>query len=161
MKDIKLTYTRAVNSSDLRDDELHHATDHLAAVALSSDLGALLIRARYSGNSHSIFPALKMWREMLAKKGKQRGWLDVADEIAVESFGYYLNSICNTCQGRGAAVIPDTPMLADAPCPDCLGTKKRIMQFHPRISQMVIESIDILNRLENGAARAAREKLGT
>lgn len=160
MRDIKLSYTQSINSSDLRDDEMHHATDNLAAVALSSDFGALLIRARYSGNLHSIFPALKKWREMTAKKGKQRGWLDVADEVAVESFGYYLNSICHTCQGRGAAVIPDTPILADALCPDCRGTKKRVLQVNSRISQMVIESIFILNRIENGAARAAKEKLG-
>jgi hypothetical protein len=118
-------YVRAVNSSDLRDDEHHSSTHALTAAALADQsggevLGSLLARAKYAdGVPHKTFEAgsanlaglLRVWRAECHKKGRERRWLsiknewDIAaavklyDEVAERSLAHWLGGNCETCKG--------------------------------------------------------------
>ncbi len=117
-------YANSVNSSDLRDDDRHHATDALAASALAdvakTGLGALLCRVKFTdGTAHAQFesgtrnlPALlKIWKEKVRAKGISRAWVrsntawDIEaasrlyERVAEASLAFWIDSRCGTCAG--------------------------------------------------------------
>lgn len=119
-------YLHAVNSSDLRDDEHHHATDALCAAALAdtagAGIGALLSRVKYAdGTQHKLFESgsanlaqlLRIWTARVIQKGRERKWLregtpwdaDSAQKlyrrVAERSLAYWLDGKCATCSGSG------------------------------------------------------------
>lgn len=121
-------YVRAVNASDLRDDEHHGATLALIAAARAdrtgSDkvLGSLLARVKYAdgtisklfhGNAANLAALLHIWTNAVREKGMQRRWIKVKAEwdlhaafamyekIAHMSLAYWLGGKCDPCGGAG------------------------------------------------------------
>ncbi len=117
-------YARSVNSSDLRVDAMHSATDALDASAMAdtsrTGLGALLCRVKYcDGTAHAQFesgtrnlPALlKIWKDKVREKGRARGWvrtntawdMDAAnrlyERVAEASLAFWIDSRCVACGG--------------------------------------------------------------
>ncbi len=118
-------YAYAVNTSDLRDDEHHHATDALAAAALAdltgSDavLGSLLCRAKYASPARKTFESgcgnlaelSKVWRAEVAKRGQERRWCPsntawdieasfrIYELVANLSLAHWLDPHCGLCKG--------------------------------------------------------------
>jgi hypothetical protein len=45
-------------------------------------------------------------------------------KVAKEIVAWQLHGTCQPCGGRGYEVVPDTPMLSDALCTHCQGTRK-------------------------------------
>lgn len=135
-------YLHAVNSSDLRDDQHHHATDALCAAALAdvigAGLGALLSRVKYvDGTQHKLFESgtanlarlLRIWTERVTQKGRERKWVKEGTawdaqaaqalyrRVAERSLAYWLAGKCSDCSGSGNSA--DRRI-----CVQCKGTGK-------------------------------------
>jgi hypothetical protein len=135
-------YAKSVNSSDLRDDVHHHATDPLVASALSditgSGLGALLCRVRYADGSVSklfesgtrnLAQLLRIWQMTVAEKGRSRGWMKTSTpwdieaahvlyrRVAQASLAHWMDGRCQECHGAAQTVDRRT-------CPCCKGSGK-------------------------------------
>lgn len=136
-------YVSSVNSSDLRDDDRHHATDALAASAIADEtgagLGSLLCRVKYAdGTVHKLFEAgtnnlaalLRIWTAVVTEKGKARRWLPVPhtswdmdatykfyETVAATSLAHWMDGRCEVCKGTGIQVTQHA-------CLSCKGSKK-------------------------------------
>lgn len=135
-------YLQSLNTSDLRDDELHRKTEALAAAALAdltggsgSVFGSLLTRAKYADGTHrKVFEAgnqnlaalLRAWTKVVVQKGLDRQWLKIKHEwdikaahgiyekIARVSLAHWLQGECEACNG--------TKIAAARACSHCAGT---------------------------------------
>lgn len=119
-------YLHAVNSSDLRDDEHHHATDALCAAALAdatgTGLGSLLSRVKYAdGTQSKLFESgtanlaqlLRIWTARVIEKGRERKWVKEGSawdaqaaqalyrRVAERSLAHWLDGKCPACSGSG------------------------------------------------------------
>lgn len=137
-------YARSLNSSDLRDDDTHHATDALAAAALAdvtgsgAVLGSLLARVKYAdGTVHKLFEAgstnlaalLRIWVAVVTEKGRSRGWIKATTawdmqaamalyrRVAEQSLAHWLDGNCELCKGSKVGADRRT-------CTCCGGTGK-------------------------------------
>lgn len=137
-------YVSSVNSSDLRDDDRHHATDALAASAIADDtggagLGSLLCRVKYAdGTVHKLFEAgtnnlaalLRIWTAAVTEKAQARKWVPIPRTawdmqaahglykmVAETSLAHWMDGRCVACKGTGVQVTQHA-------CPACKGTKK-------------------------------------
>jgi hypothetical protein len=68
------SYCSATLSTNLRDDEFHHSTEKLAAVAMSRQLGNLLFRVKYANDATTYNTLLEAWKTRVATKAKLRQW---------------------------------------------------------------------------------------
>lgn len=119
-------YLHAVNSSDLRDDEHHHATDALCAAALAdttgAGIGSLLSRVKYAdGTQSKLFESgtanlaqlLRIWTLRVIEKGRERNWVKIGNawdgqaaealyrRVAKRSLAHWLDGKCPSCSGSG------------------------------------------------------------
>jgi hypothetical protein len=155
------SYSKATQSSNLKDDDHHHATEKLAAVALSSELGAKLFRVKYANDATSYNALRGAWLLIVEKKASLRQWPENVSIpfVTDTSLGYWLNDICRICEGKGALVIPGTPMLSDDPCPSCGGSGRKPLSCEDRTKRYVLDMIDILDKMTSISAGAAMRKL--
>jgi len=145
---------------NLADDSLHHQTDLLAAVALSSDLGSLLFRSKYGENIAGMSDMVAVWRHNVMSRLAKRGHNPmVCDSIADTSLGHWLNSICRTCHGRQFDVIENCPVLSEIVCPDCNGTGEKKLNCAPEIRGLVLDRIEELQKMERQSGAEAIKKL--
>lgn len=154
-------YARAVGSTDLHNDEYHSDTDVLAAVALSSALGATLFRVKYFNDPHSYYRILDDWRRLVARKAALRHWpehIDV-DEVARRSLRYWLHDRCAECDGRGYYPVPGTPMLSDKACRRCGGSGREPLAVPKVIADYVHDMVEELHDMERSAGARAMKKL--
>lgn len=138
-------YVNALNSSNLKDDELHRKTEALAAAALAdlsggqgNVFGSMLTRAKYGNGARKAFEAgamelaglLRAWRQVVAKRGLERGWFpkpraewDASaiikryHQIADQSLAHWLDGNCEACGGSTVGANGLT-------CKPCAGTGK-------------------------------------
>lgn len=173
-------YIRSVNSSDLRDDEHHHATDALAASAIadstSDSIGALLSRCKYSDSvakthesgTKNLAQLLREWELRVIKKGTERKWVAANTEwdmsaahslykrVAHASLAYWLDSRCEGC--KGAKQTPERRICevcqgsGTAPLPDDLGGLAK-----EKTLDMVSELEDLLQSHNRRAAQHMRK----
>ena len=174
-------YVRSVNASNLKDDELHHNTDALAASAVADlkgcGLGAMLCRVKYAdgivhkdfeSGSHNMAQLLKTWVDLVERRAKQRHWMKTPRTawdaqaafglyraVAHKSLAYWLDGSCECCRGSG--VNPD-----ESKCKPCDGSGKQEIKGSShfeteRIKDMVSELQGIL---DSYGARAAKEMRG-
>lgn len=140
-------YTKAVATADLLDDEMHHNTDVLAAVALSSNLGSTLFRAKFMGDQRSVKEMLSLWRGIIRKKAKGRSWEEYCEEVADISLWFWMDDLCQTCKGRGHPIVISTPTLAASTCPDCNGTGRKTLECDAQIKEVVKDAIQQLEKI--------------
>jgi len=137
-------YLNALNSTNLLDDDKHHQTEALAAAALAdlsggsgSIFGSMLARAKIDGvpreaiasGSHSLAVLLRVWKEAVFQKGKDRKWLKIVNpwdipalegicnKIALQSLAHWLGGECSVCKG--------TKIHAGRACTHCTETPGR------------------------------------
>lgn len=156
------SYCRATISSNLKDDEFHHQTEKLAAVALSGRLGSMLFRVKYA-NDHTSYNTLKeAWTEVVTAKSVLRQWPKEvsAKKIARISLDYWQNDVCTECGGTGhkpLALVPN--VLSDDPCPACHGTTKKPLQVKHNIRDYVADMVETIEEMTRHAAGEAMRKL--
>lgn len=152
-------YATAAVSSNLKNDEHHTATDVLAAVALSSDIGHLLFRLKYCNDRSVYGRLLDAWVAKIGKKAARRGWLHNAERVAVAALQHWINDVCPSCSGRGHKKMPDAPMLCDEACELCNGSGKRALRCDDDIVELVKDSLQMLDSLTYEAGGNAMRKL--
>lgn len=171
-------YVRALNSSDLRDDEHHSATHALTAAALADQsggevLGSLLARAKYAdGVPHKTFEAgsanlaglLRIWKAAVAEKGRSRGWLkprtawDVEaayrlyDTVAEASLAHWLDGRCGQCGGSGST--QDRRI-----CGSCKGTGKEEITGRHLEAELIRDMVSELEGLFQAHSGRAAAKM--
>lgn len=177
MKLFTETYVRSVNSSDLRDDALHHATDALAASGLADKgcggvLGSLLCRVKYSdGIVHKDFEAgsanlaqlVREWTAVVSERGRSRGWLPTNtawdmqaamtfyQRVAHASLAHWMDPNCEPCRGTG--VIAETRRT----CTCCAGSGKKAITAGRLETQKTLDMVSELEGIflaHNGRANA-------
>lgn len=154
-------YSRSINSSDLRSDEHHFDTDNLAAVALSSELGNVLFRVKYGNDATTYNTLLMAWKDKVAKKADLRQWPRhiTARKVAEISLSYWLNDVCEVCEGRGYDTLPNSPVLSDEVCKCCKGEKKRPLIVEHRFRDYVLDMLEDLEEMARYSAGEAMRKL--
>ena len=159
MKDFKKRYASDCHSRDLRDDEHHHSTDTLAAVALAAQTFAgALIRAKITQNV--TLDLRDCWRVLVVDDCKRRK-VHFGEEIADLSLAaYLLPHVCPTCHGRGSAVIVGSPILSSAICGSCNGEGRIGPKFDLDMKDEVNYFIERLNSTERHNTGSANRKLG-
>ncbi|MBB3213437.1 hypothetical protein FHW67_002729 [Herbaspirillum sp. Sphag1AN] len=152
-------YTRAVNSSNLRDDEQHHATDVLAATALcETRLATKLFRVKYAGDATTYAALLAEWTEIVTFKSLLRTWpIEVSPKkVARLSLDHWLNDVCPVCTGTGLQLgVGHT----DAACKACNGTAKRPVQVKHSVQDYVRDMVESLEAMTIQAGGEAMRKL--
>jgi len=158
-------YSRSINSSNLRSDELHYEADSLAAVAmvdLSTDgLGGLLFRVKYGNDATSHNTLLMTWKDKVARKAELRQWPRhiTARKVAEISLSYWLNDMCEACEGRGYEMLPNSPVLSDVPCKCCKGEKTKPLIVEHRLRDYVLDMIEDLEEMAHSVAGAVMKRL--
>jgi hypothetical protein len=171
-------YVGSLTSNDLRDDELHRATEALAAAALAdlsggggAVFGSMLARAKYAdGISHKTFEAgnhniavlLRVWTQVVANKGFDRCWMKIKHEwdikaayamyakIAWVSLAHWLGGECDQCHG--------TKVCEGRACTHCHGTGKEPIQGGALEREYVADMVSELEGLflSHGARAGAK-----
>ncbi len=155
-------YSRAVNSSNLRDDDQHHQTDVLAAMALGSvenHLGPLLYRVKFANQASSYPQLMEKWGRLMLNRSIICVWPEhiKPEKISSLSLDYWLNDACQTCTGRKSDRIDNTPCLSGVDCADCGGTGRRALECDPReipyVENAVVQLDIIIRRSGNAGER--------
>lgn len=157
-------YTRALGSSNLRDDAHHHATEVLAAAALCRDLGTKLFRVKYAGDATTYPALLDAWRDVVVTKAQHRRWpADVSPaKIARLSLDHWLNDVCPACTGRAYEAVKGVPrLMSDVACHACAGTGRRAVVAKHNIEQLVIDMVDVLDAMAAHAAGQTMKRLAS
>lgn len=154
-------YAKAVGSSDLKNDEYHADTDVLAAVALSSKLGATLFRVKYFNDPHSYRQLLDDWSRLVRHKAAQRNWPPSVDtrDVANRSLRYWFQNTCARCDGLGYDKVPGTPMLSDKACSRCGGSGTEPLVAPQLIIDFIKDMVEELADMERSAGARAMKKL--
>lgn len=158
---IQERYSTATMSSDLRDDEHHHVTDVLAAVALSSELGSLLFRVKYA-DEKSSYPQLRLeWIKKVTFKADYRHWPTNINpsHVAILTLDHWLNDVCGSCNGLGYEKHESAPTLTDKACKVCDGTGHKNFNPSPIIAKYALDVLDELHQLSETAGGMAIKKL--
>ncbi|ATD62513.1 MAG: hypothetical protein ACOH2S_27565 [Janthinobacterium svalbardensis] len=155
-------YTRAIGSSNLRDDAHHHSTEVLAAAALCRDLGTKLFRVKYAGDATSYASLLDAWREIVKTKAAHRTWpADVSPaKVAKLSLDHWLNDVCPACTGRCyEPVRGQATVLSDVSCKACAGTGTRAVQVQHKLLHLVEDMVEALHAMCKHAAGQTIKRL--
>ena len=159
MKNFRKRYASDCLSSNLQDDDRHHNTDTLHAVAIAVEgFAAMILRAR---QTQRITKDLRdLWRMLVIDECIERNWYHARKDIADIALWYFCEDhICPTCRGRGSAVIIGSPILSDVTCDGCGGTGRKEIKFDPLIEKEVKFFIERLNMFDRTAAALASKKL--
>lgn len=161
MSNLALRYTRAVGSGNLRNDELHFDADVLMAMALSSNYGGLLCRAKYHNDPVAYRQLKDQWTWIVSTKAQRRDWpvhIPI-DKVASISLKMWIYDGCPACTGRKKETIFNTPSLSAKDCNLCNGTGKVELRCDQRIRDYVLDMIEELHADERKAMARARKKL--
>lgn len=169
-------YLASTLSSDLRDDEFHHATLPLRASAYADMtgndivLGSLLVRVKFGSGAHQEFEEggrnmaalVKAWSAAVIEKGRSRGWIkaktawdvDAAFKlyarVAEASLAYWIDNRCEPCAGAG--VMPTRRL-----CTCCAGTGRAEVvagRFETAIILDLVSELEGVYQSHSGRAAA-------
>jgi hypothetical protein len=154
-------YSRAAISGNLRNDELHGATDVLAAMALSGTFGAMLVRVKYCNDVGSYHRLLHQWTWIVSTRALRRNWPEhiPINTVAYMSLRRWLNSVCPACTGLGYIKELGAPVLSDRPCKLCKGTGVTELRCEMRVRDYVLDMVDELETDMLRAVTRAKKKL--
>lgn len=156
------SYSRATQSSNLKDDQFHHTTEKLAAVALSSKLGSVLFRVKYANDATSYARLLEDWIEIVVIKAAIRNWPKEVSprKIARLSLEYWINDLCQCCGGKGYPSLENVPnVLSDKQCKVCDGTGKRAIAAKHDLVDYVADMVEAIEEMTRHAGSEAIKKL--
>lgn len=143
-------YSRAVQSSNLKNDEYHFDADSLGAVAMTAKytdgLGPMLFRVKYANDAGSYKALLEAWKVEVSKKAINRKWPKhiTANKAAELSLGYWLNDVCEPCGGKGYEAVAGTPMLSDTACKCCKGSGTKALVCEANWYDYIMDMVEVL-----------------
>ena len=154
-------YSKAIHSSNLKNDNMHFDTDALAAVALSSPLGALLFRVKYANDATSYVRLAQQWEWQVKVHAAKFGWPEhVKDDlVAKAALKFWLNDLCPVCGGKGKQKHEWVETLSDVDCESCEGTGRRPVDGNVRLRKYVMEMVGLLESMAIAAGNTAMRKL--
>lgn len=166
MMGIVQSYCSATLSSNLKDDEFHHATEKLAAVAISGmptgSPANLLFRVKYANDATSYNALLGEWETIVSTKAVIRSWPKHinARKVARLSLEHWVNDVCPVCSGRGHVPLAGIPnVLDDAPCQSCRGTAIKPLICEENWRKYITEMVEALDSMAVYAGGEAIKKL--
>lgn len=123
-------YVVSLNASNLKNDDINKNLDPIMAMAMSdtSGIGSLLWRIKYANDLSIYARLLEKWTAIVTKKSIKEQWKkDIRPKhIARLSLQYWINDICDTCQGTAKAPHPANDQVrSNDPCVVCNGTAKK------------------------------------
>lgn len=118
-------------------------------VAAKQPLGVSLWRLKYAEDIKEYPAIVRGLQALTMKKGYSTA---IIEPVLI----HWISDVCPVCQGRGHAVIPNTPVLADQACGECSGTGRIVMSDTGEAVKWLQEQI---LRLEAEAAKAIITKL--
>lgn len=160
-------YSRGVNASNLKADELHIEVDGLAAMAWATrhdpqkerpKLGAMLFRVKYAHDTAAYPGLMELWTEAV-KADRQWPQHIPARKVAEKSFGYWLNDICPACTGKGYITLTGAPVLSDECCKICDGTGRKPLICEENWRNPILDMVALLDRHAYNAAADAMKYL--
>jgi len=162
MTEIAEKYARSVNSSNLRDDDRHFATDALIALALSPvRLATDMYRVKYCNDATSYKTLSVKWIAIVKNKAELRHWPEHINPVIVANAAmtYWLNPVCPACQGRGFHPKFNQTGAYEATCKPCSGSGTKPVTAEARILNHVKDMVETLAELERYAGNMAVKKL--
>ena len=155
-------YAKAVRSSNLKDDSMHHNTDVLIAVAMSPvKIASQMFRVKYSNDATTYHALRADWTAIVINKAQLRHWpANVNPRIVAETaLDYWINPLCPCCQGRGydASLAPKGKYQES--CKPCNATGLKPVQANSTIKKYVQDMVETLSDMERYAGSAAVKKL--
>lgn len=126
---------RALNSNNLRQDELHSDVDVIAALAFASRLGSSLQSLKSGGHLNQLPDSVYLLSLALIRSGRRKRIgisRDKAEMVSRQALLEWLIQICRSCNGTGHKLSDYTvkPVRhlrkknSDDMCPHCNGTGK-------------------------------------
>lgn len=118
----------ALNSKNLKSDELHSDADVLAALAFANRLGIMLQHVRSGGHMNSVRTAIDQLSSTLRRacKRKRMGISNEAARICAEqALREWIVGICRSCNGTGERLMDYTGTAKKrikGICPHCSGS---------------------------------------
>lgn len=160
-------YSRSISSSNLKSDSEHFDADNLAAVAVADlangGLGGVLFRVKYGNDATTYNTLLSAWKEKVSKKSDLRQWPRhiTANKVAEISLSYWLNDVCDVCEGRGYETLPNSPVLSDVVCKCCKGEKKRPLVCEANWRDYILDMLEDLDEMARYSAGEAMRRLAS
>ncbi len=154
-------YAGATRSSNLLDDAHHHTTDVLAAVALSSDIGSLLMRVKYALDASS-YPQLRAaWCEKVKFKADAAHWPTNINprRVASVTLDYWINDRCPDCNALGFGKFENAPTLTGDVCMTCDGTGTKPLACDNDMRKYAMDALHELECMIIEAGSKAIKKL--
>lgn len=165
----------ALNSGNLRNDELHFDADLVAALSFASRLGIKLQHVTSGGYTSELAPAIQELARVLKKAcGRKKLGLSYehAQLAATQALREWLIKICRSCNGTGERLADYSgtgkPM-RKGQCNHCDGTgifiptwrwRKEVMHLGADASQDWWDKrIELGKEIAEDAYRAARKKV--
>lgn len=140
---IEEAYAKAINATDMtmKDGQRSGADIITAAGMVRNRLGVALLRLRaewdsvavpdfsrytdknaYNSDMILLFGSLKTWREARQRTHDLADMLNISTVTADRVLWYFLDDVCDACEGRGYQVVEGARRLSDKQCPACHGT---------------------------------------
>lgn len=146
-------YARATATSNLKDDMRHHQAEPLAAVAMAdiNGIGSMMWRLKYALDASVYNRLLQEWTEVVRRKSIKESWGRSVDvkQIAKLSLNYWVNDVCDACDGTGKKVHPENPQVRlDDDCHVCRGTAKKPWTGFKNQVEFVGRCVEVLESKE-------------
>jgi uncharacterized protein len=121
----------------------------------------MLFRAKFASNRKQLPSSIliSVWRGLVNKRATKRGWNRFANEVADLSLMYWLDSVCEVCDGKGHPKIITAPTLAACVCPACDGTGQRKLKCRAEVKDYILDAVQQLESMEREAGVRAIKKL--
>lgn len=163
----------ALNSGNLRSDELHFDADLIAALAFVSKLGSQLQHVASGGHYAELAPAVRELTRVLKKAcGRKKmgiSWSD-AELASLQAMREWLIKICRTCNGTGQRLLDYSGKTQRVgQCNHCSGTglfiptwkwRKEVMGLDAEASEDWWDKrVELGKQIAEDAYRSARRKV--
>ena len=167
----------ALNSKNLKNDELHNDADIVAALGFANRLGSKLQRVRSGGSTSDMYPAVVHLAVTLKKacRNKRMGISnEAAFKCAEQGLREWLVHICRSCNGTGERLLDYSGVTPGkkrtmGTCNHCNGTgmfvplwswRKQVMALTEEVSGAWWEKrIELAKEIAEDAYRSAQRKV--
>lgn len=170
---------QALNSKNLKQDELHSDIDVVAALAFASRLGSSLQSLKSAGHLNEIGNSIYLLSITLSRAGRRKRIgisKDKAEVVARQALLEWLINICRSCNGTGhklssyaAPPLHKPKRNSSDSCSHCNGTgifmpswswRKQMMNLGPDDSKQWWEKrIEFAKEIAEDAYMAAKRKV--